>query len=238
MKVEHLPLLALSVFLLGAAVFTTIADRTVGMQILQQAECFRRQGLYEKALERYQALLHDAATQYGVQSGRYADALDCRAALFMDQHKYAEAESDYLQARIIREHLFGLESAETLASLRKLGALYTDCANFKEAEASYARALPVAEKLEHVPANDVFQKLSEQISGPRDPELAGVLSEMGWLYGKEGKYPQSEELYKRALSIRKTALGAGHPATVRNQGDLDLLYSLQRKFDRTQAGGR
>ncbi len=230
MKAGHLPYLALSVLLLGAAVFTTIADRTVGMQLLQQAESFRQRGQYDRAAERYQALLQDARSQYGADSARVADALDCQAALFMDEHKYSLAEGNYLQARVIREHLFGLESMQTLESLFKLGALYTDRSNFGEAETTYARALPLAEKLEKMPPSDPLKLLSERVLGPGDPELARLLSDIGWMYGKQGNYVKSEQAYKRALAIRQRALGEKHPSTRKNLEDLELLYSLERKF--------
>ena len=49
------------------------------------------------------------------------------------------------------------------------------------------------------------------------------------MYWKQGKYSEAEGLYKRALAIRETALGANHRDVAWTLNNLALVYADQSK---------
>ncbi len=49
LRYGHLPLIGLAILLLGAAVFTAVADRTVALKLIQESETARRQGNFAAA---------------------------------------------------------------------------------------------------------------------------------------------------------------------------------------------
>jgi tetratricopeptide (TPR) repeat protein len=52
---------------------------------------------------------------------------------------------------------------------------------------------------------------------------------------REGKYSEAEGLYKRALAIRETALGANHPDVAQTLNNLALVYADQSKHGEAEA---
>jgi len=56
-----------------------------------------------------------------------------------------------------------------------------------------------------------------------------LLNRLAELYKKQGKWKESEQLYKRALSIRERAVGTEHPLVAYLLNDLGVLYFDQGK---------
>ncbi len=218
--------------LVVAAVVTTIADRTVGIRLVDDAEKARREGRLVQASALYDDAVSYVTKQYGTHSAKLADILDARAGLYMDEKHYDLAESDLLRSRMLRLELFGLNNRANAVSEHRLGAFYTDQAKFAEAEHCLQRALSISEKSasDSTENTDLIASVLLRVHGPSDPETASILSDLGWLYNKQGSYDRSESAYKRALSLRQAVLIPSHPAIAKNVEDLGLVYSLQGKF--------
>ncbi len=221
--------------LFGAAVFTAVADRTVALKLVQESETARRQGNFPEAERLSDQALKYARKQYGDESGRVAEVLETRGALYADEQRFDIAEGEFTKARLLRQNLYGIDSPEYGRICEVLGTFYTDRGRYPEAEACLRRALAVVEtQAENGTAkkekDDPLANFMEVLRGPQDPDESRVLGELGWLYSKQGQYPQAEAAYKRAMAIREKLLSPNHLALKKNVEDLKLLDSLQRKF--------
>jgi len=63
----------------------------------------------------------------------------------------------------------------------------------------------------------------------RNTHVATSLNNLAGLYAEQGKYAESEPLYKRALEIREKALGPDHPNVATFLLNLAELYKNVRK---------
>lgn len=235
LRYGHLPLIGLAILLLGSAIFTAIADRTVALKLVQEAQTAQAQGRFADAERLADEALKYASKQYGEQSARVAEVHELRGHIYADEQKNQMAEEEYIKARMMRATLDneGLNSPEYGHMCEVLGIFYTDRGKLMEAESCLQSALTIARANRGKPKKnqeDVIGNMMEAMRGPQDPDEARIMSELGWVYSKQGNYEKSEKLYKDAMSIREKVLAAGHPALRQNAEDLKLLNSLQRKF--------
>jgi hypothetical protein len=65
--------------------------------------------------------------------------------------------------------------------------------------------------------------------------MATTLNNLAVLFQAQGKYPETEPLYRRALVIRERALGPEHPDTVAVAGNYVGLLRQLGRADEAQA---
>ncbi len=70
--------------------------------------------------------------------------------------------------------------------------------------------------------------------GLQDPRLATSLNNLAELYRVQGKYAETEPLYKWSLAIREKVLGPEHPDVGESLNNLALLYQTQGKYDEAE----
>ena len=87
-----------------------------------------------------------------------------------------------------------------------------------------AQPIPRPERL-HSAALAMAEKLE-----PSDDRLAASLSNVATVYRAEGRYPEAEKLYRRALELRQGNLGAGHPEVAVVVNNLATLYHAEGRI--------
>jgi tetratricopeptide (TPR) repeat protein len=55
-------------------------------------------------------------------------------------------------------------------------------------------------------------------------DIAGIMSNLGWLYSTQKQYALAESFLKRTLAIRERILGQDHPDVVNTLSQLALVY--------------
>jgi serine/threonine protein kinase len=101
---------------------------------------------------------------------------------------------------------------------------------FKVSDPSEARGNDVR-------AREILDKASQDIDTglAKEPELqAQMMDVMGNVYMSLGLYSKSESLLRRAIAIRRQALGADHPDTLKSM--YDLAYVLNEDSKYSEAG--
>jgi hypothetical protein len=72
--------------------------------------------------------------------------------------------------------------------------------------------------------------IREKILGPEHPDVADSLHDLASLYYRQGRYPEAEPLYQRALAIREQQLGPEHPDTTIVRGNYStFVKDMQQK---------
>ncbi|WLE95631.1 MAG: tetratricopeptide repeat protein [Candidatus Electrothrix communis] len=71
--------------------------------------------------------------------------------------------------------------------------------------------------------------------GKDDPNLGTVLKELARLYYFQGRYEESEPLYKHALKIMEKALGKKHSKVMIILDSLAVLYSSQGHYEKAES---
>ena len=174
----------------------------------------------------------DAQGKFGASASIAADAGDdpqalaARASDLAAKGQYREAES--LQQRVVQIHekAVGAEHALTATSISNLGNVLYLQGKFADAEQVHRRALAIRTKVLGAGHPDTATSLNN---------LANVLFEQGkdeQLAPSEQRarardqirvFTETEGLYRRALAIQETALGAEHPAIAATLNNLGAL---------------
>src|SRR5439155_20602129 len=86
------------------------------------------------------------------------------------------------------------QTADDWSALATQGTEAYNRGAYAESGKHLTAALAIAEKL-----------------GPKDDRLAASLSNLGTTYRAQGRYPEAEKLYRRALALREAMLGTADP---------------------------
>jgi len=129
---------------------------------------------------------------------------DYQNALFVAQRAYDIANKN-----------FGLNNVNTADALLKLGIIRHTLGNLNEAENHLRQALLILEK---------------QL-GPRHPDLAVIMTNLGNVYFESQRPELSEKYHQQALKIRKIAFDVDDPAIAQSTYNLAVLYENQHKYE-------
>ena len=77
-------------------------------------------------------------------------------------------------------------------------------------------------------------EVQRRMSRTEHPFTLSCLSDMAFLYQRQGKYQLAETYAAQALAGRRHALGEEDPATMESTADLALVYESQGKFTQSE----
>jgi tetratricopeptide (TPR) repeat protein len=60
------------------------------------------------------------------------------------------------------------------------------------------------------------------------------MSSLASVYWDQGRYDETEKLYKKALEIRRRVLGEEHPDTLRSMGGMAVIYENKDRYDEAE----
>ncbi|KAG2487434.1 hypothetical protein HYH03_014001 [Edaphochlamys debaryana] len=138
--------------------------------------------------------------------------------------RYAEAEPLYHRALELAERVLGPEHPDTVICINNLAGCIYARGRYEEAEPRYRQAL----------------ELRQRILGPEHPDtitsmnnLAGCLQAQG----SPAQLAQAEQLYSRALALRRRPeiLGPEHPDTITSMNNLAGCLQAQGRFPEAES---
>jgi CHAT domain-containing protein/Tfp pilus assembly protein PilF len=163
-------------------------------------------------------VLEAAKRQFGESDTVVASALGILGRSCYYKAEYAECESLWTEALVMREEILGPDHPDVASSLYRLAVLRYRHADYARAESLYTRSL----------------EIREAALGPDHKDVASCLNGLGVLYYKQADFERAESLYARALSIREKALGPEHLDVTKTLNNLAVLYKRLGKYN--QAG--
>jgi tetratricopeptide (TPR) repeat protein len=98
--------------------------------------------------------------------------------------------------------------------------------HFALAETTYADALKEAESWPKVE--------SPQMQNEIDSRLGKSLNNMAALYHTQGKYKMAEELYLRALELKRRLYGEEHEEVALNLQNLAITYGAKKNYEQAE----
>ena len=66
--------------------------------------------------------------------------------------------------------------------------------------------------------------------GPEHPDTLVSMNNLADAYSNQGKYAQTEALYRQILEINRRVLGAEHPCTLLSMNDVADALNAQGKY--------
>ncbi len=124
----------------------------------------------------------------------FAVALGARAALYLSEHRGADAEPLAREAWERSRALLGEDAPRTIVELNNLGqALYQ--------ESRYAEAEPIMKEV---------LALHQRVDGPEHPQTATAWNNLAALYRAEGHYDEAAAAARHAVAIYRAAYGPHH----------------------------
>ncbi len=174
---------------------------------------------YSKALETSIMATKLAREKMGDASLEYGNACFNHGRVLHKKGRYSDAESWYVQSKIIREKTLGNRHPDYASSLNNLAFLYVDIAQYEKAETLYLEA----------------RAIREQTLGPEHPDFASCLHNLAILYYFMGKYEKAEPLYLESKSIRAKTLGKEHSDYAWSLNNLANLYRDLGDFKKAEA---
>ena len=182
----------------------------------------------------------------------YANSLNNLAALYRELGEFARAETTYREALEIREEGVGRAPPRLRHGAEQPGLLYQYKGDYAHAEPLYRQVLAIYNKAlggstPTTPApsttwpgfTDIWATTpaaepmlppgacdhEEGLGLENHPDLyAASLNNLGTLYQDMGDYARAEPLLRRALEIRKKAVGEDHPDYAISLNSLAELY--------------
>ena len=124
----------------------------------------------------------------------------------------------HLEAKAIREKVYGKEHPEYASALNNLANLYRVLGQYEQAEPLYLEA------------KAIFGKLV----GMEHPEYARVLNILAILYIDMGQYEQAEPLFIEAKAIYEKVHGKEHPEYAPTLNNLAILYGDMGKYEQAE----
>jgi len=181
------------------------------------AQLLHRRGEAERALEHLDQARGVLESMIGPQSREVADNINNRATVLFASGDLLGARAGFEEALALRETLFGRASMPVAHSLSNLAAVCTEEGRVEEA------VLLLEEALE----------TSERIVGPDNPQLIGILLNLGVARLHTSKaapgVQRAGHLVERALAISTDSFGKHGPLRI---DILDVLAEVRRRQGR------
>lgn len=121
-------------------------------------------------------------------------ALAARAALYLSQHRGADAEPLAREAWERSRALLGADAPRTIVELNNLGQALYQQSRYAEAEPIMKQALA----------------LHQRVDGPNHPQTATAWNNLAALYRAEGHYDEAADAARHAVAIYRAAYGEHH----------------------------
>jgi tetratricopeptide (TPR) repeat protein len=186
------------------------AQPTTATILASLGSLYNSQKRYAEAEPLYQRALAIGEQFWGGDHLSTSTCLNNLATTYLCQGKYAEAEPLLQRALSIREQRLGTIHPFVVVSLLNLAALFIVQQRYAEAESQFARVFSVQEAL-----------------GEDGRVTADELDTLADLYKTQGKDPNADPLYQRALSLSQRELRADNPKTASDLNDLAQHYEEQ-----------
>lgn len=165
-----------------------------------------------------QVLINNFYKEKNRDLGRYADALNRQAKLFLETGRYAKAESAFKELIPVRQQLDGRRSISVIDAVNSLAACYYNQGRYDDAGSLYRDNLAAA----------------QSIFGRNNLELALPLSNQADIYSRQKKYKEAQPLFLRALDIWKEQALENSSDSLLTQSHLADNYYYQGQL--TKAG--
>lgn len=198
-----------------------VADESAG-QLRARARDEIRAEKFDAALQTAQHAVELDERLHGPDDPETAASLNVLSAAYLGLGQYVRAQETAERALAIRETTRGPDDPETAESLNDLGVVFLYLKQPERAAAPIRRALAIRKK--RLPADDPLIAESEG-------NLAAVLAGRGTTLDAKGDrqeaaaaLTEAAEGFERALKIKETALGAGHPSTCATRSNLAATY--------------
>ncbi len=123
-----------------------------------------------------------------------------------------------MEAKDIREKLFGKESMQYAGSSNNLALLYFDRGKYEKAELFYIEA----------------QKTIKKVLGEEHRYYTVLVNNLALLYYKQGLVKKAEPLYVEVHQIRQKTVGKNHYDYASACNNLASLYGFQSEYDKAE----
>jgi tetratricopeptide (TPR) repeat protein len=140
------------------------------------------------------------------------------AFVYIEQGKYAQAETLQHLTLETQRHVLGPEHPDTLISATLLGEVYCEQGKYAQAGALFTQNL----------------EIQRRVLGPGHPYTLTTLADIASLYRRERKFALAETNATQVLATSRKALGNEHWFTMVAMSDLALVYQLQEKFAQSE----
>eukprot|EP00873_Tetraselmis_striata_P038998 jgi/Tetstr1/459262/TSEL_004662.t1 len=221
------------------------------------ASLHQSSGLYESAERYYRRALEIRKKFYGDSHATVATSLSNLASLMNDMGHYDEAESLYNDGLAIREQVLGAQHQDVAHSLLGLAQLYRNTGNRRMSEDYHRRALALREKALgplHLQVAESCDGLAALLAGLEEDEVT-VLSEdtkgvglrlkkaltfkrrssgTGVAKPADSEVREAEDLYRRAIDIRREVLGVSHPDMAQSLNGLALILKRKKSYGESE----
>lgn len=174
---------------------------------------------YENATSTCNKLLNVVKEERSAFNGDYAWACNMLGVIYNTNGKLDSAKFYHLQAKQVREKLFGTADPSFAQSCNNLGALYRDLGQYELAEPLLLKAMEIREKLPPAKQNDPFAITSVGLAN---------------LYRDMGQYEKAELFYLQAKE-RRALPGNDNWDYASSCNILADLYAYMQQYEKAEA---
>jgi tetratricopeptide (TPR) repeat protein len=173
-------------------------------------------GEYAKA-ESYLKESYEVAQEINPKDPYIVRVLNNLGVLYYQTGRIGETEKAFRKAIAVLEKESG-NPAELVSLLTNLGGLYVVRRKWDDAAAMFDRALSVIQNYE----------------GPHDPDLAGVLHNVGTMHFERGNLVDAQSAFKKAYALRLGVFGPKHRIVAFSALSLAITQAAAGHYDEAE----
>ena len=224
------------------------------------ATVFARQGNYQKAESIYRETLRIEQETLGTDHPSTVNVMHNLACSAFDRKDYGQAANEFKAVLELQKKIIGPTHPHTMLTRRNLAVAFRKGGNPEEGNKLDNETLEICESLDENKESEQLQTLESLANGLRDQERYGeaesirrqelelrlvsdgdekgiqdTLNDLAFILSQQGKYDETELIYKRILSEKTAHYGPEHKETRLTLWNLALTYREQNDFVNAEA---
>ena len=222
------------------------------------AQVLARQGNGQKAADIYREVLRIEQEVLGVNHPSTVNTMHSLAVSASERNDHLQAVVEFKAVLELQKNLIGTTHPHTMVTRRNLAETLRRSGDFEQADklddetldlckslgenkeleqlatlenrANSLRAHKRYEGAEVIRRQELELRQARLASGEDEKGIQDCLNALGFLLGEQGKYHESEPIYKQILDHRTLQYGPEHEETLETLWNLALAYRNQEKF--------
>lgn len=207
-----------SIILFSVFVLNVFSQENHWKKWIAKSESLYSNGKYKEALIEADKAFESVLKNFGEMHLNTAYTHNRLGEIYFSQFLFEKSKTHFLQALQIRRTGKEVPVKDIIESLNNIGVLYKHFKNYDKAYQFFSESLSLLKNLEEM-----------------HPYAAGTYNNIAFLYRVQGRFEESEELYKKVVALDLKRGGNSNPDLALDYNNLAELYCAVGRYDEAES---